>query len=620
VLRVSGGGGSARRSCQPGGALNAAAAPPRPNKVSALRRIWLICAIALMSIQAACSSDPDDDARPNILLILVDDLGYNDVSYNGATEISTPNIDRLAQEGVIFSNGYAPHLSCGPSHAGLMTGRYPGRLGFEFNLPYAPFDDNIGLSLSEKTIADRLKEFGYSTGVIGKWHLGAAPAFHPLNRGFDSFFGFVGGEHDYYRVDATASPFHEFLQPFSENRRSGESSGYLTDELTDRAIKFISDERDEPFFLFLSYNAPHSPLQAPDDLIDRYGHVDDPKRRTYLAMVDSLDANLGLLMSALETSGEWENTATFFLSDNGGTAHGWADNAPFSGAKGSLMEGGIRVPFLASWPARWPAGKTFEVPVISLDIAATALALAGAVSDNGLPEVPLDGVDLDPFIRGAVSDPPHDALFWRSWRYIRSNTRYAVRVGDFKLVRADAEGEAALFNLRSDPGETNNMVDEHPDTAAQLAELWNDWNSQNLPALFSWKETYYRARAEAQSELTEWIQEIGKRLPFRIGGPSEAMSPPAAPAGLRAMVEQSGAITLEWNYPGDPTIIGYQFRLRLAGETQWRPWEDFASGWVTTSYEVESITGGVTYDAQIRAGNDGGWSSPSETATGVAGP
>ncbi len=595
-----------------------------------------------MSIQAACSSNPGAEAGgadgpPNILLILVDDLGYNDVSYNGATDIITPNIDRLAREGVIFSNGYVANSRCGPSNAGLMTGRHPARLGFETNLLYAPSDDNHGLPLSEKTIASRLKEFGYYSGVIGKWHLGAAPVFHPLNRGFDSFFGFSGGEHDYYRVDTTATPFHELLQPLSEDRGSGEFSGYLTDALTDRAIEFVSDERDEPFFLFLSYNAPHEPLQAPSGLINKYSHVDDPKRRIYLAMIDSLDTNLGLLMSALKESGEWENTVTFFLSDNGGAVLGWSDNAPFRGGKSYLTEGGIRVPFLASWPARWPAGETFDLPVVSLDITATVLALAGAVPDNGLSEVPLDGVNLDPFIRGTASGPPHEVLFWRLWHTNRSNTRYAVRAGDFKLIRdvgfrdVGFMEEAALFDLRNDPGETHNLIDEHPDTAAQLAELWNDWNSRNAPSLFLGKSESSDARAEAQSELVERVRELGAGPPFRIVGLTEGMSP-SRPTGLKASTvleardEQYGAIALAWNYPDDPTITRYQFRLRFEGETEWRPWKSFATSATTTAYELSTsyelggITRGRAYDVQVRAGNDSGWSSPSETVTAVAGP
>ena len=469
------------------------------------------------------------DTRPNILLIFVDDLGYNDVSYNGATEIETPNIDRLAREGVIFSNAYVVQPTCGPSRAGLLTGRHPARFGMESNLPYAPFDDWHGLPVAETTIATYLRNTGYRTGIVGKWQLGASPPFHPLNRGFDYFYGFLGGEHDYFIVDTTRPGF-PYL-PLNYNRGAAGFDGYLTDALTARAVEFVNDEfvREEeedneedednedeapkPFFLYLAYNAPHTPLQAPTELIQKYSHVADVERRTYLAMVDSLDQNVGRVLAALEGAGQRDNTLIFFLSDNGGIyptekypTLTWADNARFSKGKGSLSEGGIRVPFIASWPARWPRGETFEPMVSSLDIAATALSLAGGAA---APDRPLEGVNLDPFLVGERSGSPHEALFWRQSAWPQAPlkaTRFAVRSGQVKLVKDTKEGEAQLFDLARDPGETRNLIDGNTETAARLARLWNDWNRENRSM------NLYATISPYESRLVEYAHSWGEHL------------------------------------------------------------------------------------------------------------
>ena len=426
---------------------------------------------------------------PNVLVILVDDLGYNDVSYNGATEIQTTNIDQLARSGIIFKNGYVVAPICTPSRAGLLTGRYPSRFGLEGNLSYAPFDAQHGLPIEETLFPANLVETGYRTGIVGKWQLGAARKFNPLNRGFGYFFGFLGGRHDYWEVD-TSKPSDESLIPLVENRGVGEFSGYLTDALTDKAIEFIENPQDAPFFLYLAYNAPHGPLQAPAELIDKYSHIDDLDRRTYLAMVDSLDHNIGRVIAALEQAGERDNTIVFFLSDNGGLAGDsseaqYADNGPLRAGKGSFYEGGIHVPFVASWPARWPQGETYEPMVISMDIAATVLELGSAATDN--TDRRLDGVNLDPYLRGERDGPPHEALFWRHWR----TGGYTVRSGDMKLVkdrtevvswaipRQDQDEAPLLFNLQSDLGEMTDLLADEAAKTKELASLWNEWNQGN---------------------------------------------------------------------------------------------------------------------------------------------
>ena len=494
---------------------------------AALRRLAAsACVLAALLAASGCADDPRAPAdRPNVVLIFVDDLGYNDVGYNGAADIRTPNIDRLAAEGVVFSNGYVAHPFCGPSRAGLMTSRYPARFGMEHNLAYAPDDPDHGLPVDEPAFAEGLQDAGYRTGLVGKWQLGAALAFHPLNRGFDYFYGFLGGAHDYFRVDPKSRPGSDFA-PLNDGFAETDFDGYLTDALTDRAVDFINEDGGVPFFLYLAYNAPHTPLQAPDNLVRKYSRVDDPDRRVYLAMIDSLDQNVGRVLDALDAAGKRESTLVFFLSDNGGvsptqySAFDWADNAPFRDGKNSFHEGGVRVPFIGSWPGGWPQGALYEEPVISLDVGATALTLAGAEHN---PASPLDGVDLTPYVRGESEGAPHEALFWRQWSIEHDLVTYAVRSGDMKLVKDDVESEAALYDLASDPAETRDVTAERPDEARRLAMLWNDWTSRNPGNLYPFPSTYDDALAEARRGVAEEYREKGT-----FAGALYLITPPSA--------------------------------------------------------------------------------------------
>lgn len=451
-------------------------------------------------------SAQQNNAVPNIVVIFVDDLGFNDVGFNGAADVLTPNIDRLANEGVVFTDGYVAHPTCGPSRAALLTGRYPARYGMEINVAYAPLDRNLGLPVKEKTFASHLKRAGYRTGIVGKWQLGAAPPFHPLNRGFDYFYGFLAGGHDYFRVD-TSRLDNDYLLPIIDNRSAAGLDGYLTDVLTDRAVEFVTDGQRDPFFLYLAYNAPHAPLQAPPELILKYSHIPDRSRRAYLAMIDSLDANVGRLLDALENAGRRDNTLIFFLSDNGGVypseTHpdlNWADNRPFRSGKNSFSDGGIRVPFAASWPDGLPQGVEFPDMVISMDIAATAMALAGAEQD---PARPLDGVNLIPYLRGDADGSPHKALFWRSWSGYPHRIGYVARAGDAKLIKHFGDYEQpAFYDLSADPGETANIIGERPSEAQALAALWSDWNSQNVGNLFPWNSNYQASMDAARIRHT----------------------------------------------------------------------------------------------------------------------
>ena len=435
--------------------------------------------------------------RPNMLVFYVDDLGYNDVSFNGATDITTANIDELATGGVVFSHGFVNAPVCSPSRAGLLTGRYASRFGIDHNLNnWTPADPLNGLPTSEKTVAKYLQEHGYRTGIVGKWHLGANDNFHPLNRGFDYFYGFQTGGHDYWDAsldvedyDPTKNYRNHSKLKLRENFGWVEPTGnYLTDDLTAQAIAFIETESHEPFFLYLPYNAPHGPYQAPQDHIDKFSHIgdssdsDDVRRRTYLAMINVLDEGVGLILDAIEEAGALENTLIFFLSDNGGPGK-VSDNSPLRGFKGDLWDGGIRVPFIASWPGRWPEGVTYDSMVINLDIAPTALALAGVEPDPAQPA--MDGVNLDPHMRYVTNDAPHEVFYWRRWKEDATETLFGIRTQDHKLVRESKTDPARYFDFVL-YDEQKNLAKE-PENLTEvdrLSGLWNTWNLSLPPSQF----------------------------------------------------------------------------------------------------------------------------------------
>ncbi len=423
--------------------------------------------------------DSTKDKRPNIVVILADDLGYNDVGFNGTKDIKTPELDALAHNGVIFTNGYVTHPYCGPSRAGLITGRYQARFGMENNVHYNPTDQHLGLPLSEKTFAKRLQNVGYRTGIIGKWHLGGAKHFQPLQRGFDYFYGFLDGGHNYFPKDVNFGG-DGYAIPIQENHGLGEFDEYLTTDLSKHAAKFIKNNQDNPFLLYVAYNAPHAPLEAPQELIEKYKHIEDPERRTYLAMIDAMDQGIGLIVDALKETGDFENTLIFFLSDNGGLwpenwwpNFDWADNYPFRRGKVALTEGGIHVPFIAHWPAKIKKGRTFDGLVSALDIAATSVAISGAKSDSLL-----EGVNLTPYFTGIKKDSPHDALFWR---LEEANHIWAVRTSSYKYMNQPLKDVGlSFFDMINDPYEKKNIVGTMPNQQKELAELWNNWNRNNI--------------------------------------------------------------------------------------------------------------------------------------------
>ncbi|MCP5518759.1 MAG: sulfatase [Verrucomicrobiales bacterium] len=426
--------------------------------------------------------------RPNVVFILADDLGYADVGFQGCRDIPTPQLDALAAAGVRFTSGYAGHPFCSPTRASFMTGRYQHRFGYENNIAFDPQNTLMGLPVAEKTVPERMQAAGYATGMVGKWHLGAAHLFHPNRRGFDFFHGFLGGGHDYFEVSALRPMGEGYQTPLDHNGKPREIDGYLTDDLTRAAAGFIRDHRGEPFFLYVAYNAPHTPMQAPQERLATFAGISDPKRRTYAAMVSVLDDGVGLLLRTLEELGLRERTLVCFLSDNGGppTANG-ARNDPLRGGKGSVFEGGIRVPFVMSWPARLPAGTTFAHPVISHDLSATALAAAGIGADT---LARLDGVDLLPHLLGHDSRPPHEALFWR----MNGGDQWAVRSGDWKLLQAGPNLAPALYNLAGDLAETRDLAAEQPGRVDGLQARWKAWNQGNREAFFPGFSDYHKAK------------------------------------------------------------------------------------------------------------------------------
>lgn len=417
--------------------------------------------------------------KPNILVIVSDDQGYAEMGCHGCKDIPTPNLDAMAAGGVRFTNGYVSCPVCSPTRAGLITGRYQQRFGHEFN-PGGAADAaaSFGLPLSETTIASRLRSAGYATGMVGKWHLGYRPGYMPTDRGFDEFFGFLGGAHQYF---AAQTP--DAANPIMRGTKQAQESEYLTDAFAREAVAFIERHKSEPFFLFLTFNAVHGPLQAPRNYENRFPDIKDQKRRTFAAMLSALDDAVGHTLRAVRDSGLDEDTLVFFVSDNGGpTRQTTSRNDPLRGFKGEVYEGGIRVPFMVRWTGQIPAGKVYDRPVISLDIAPTALAAAGASAGDAK----FDGVDLIPYLTGASEGAPHGALYWRFGQ------QYAIREGGWKLVKRPGSGHE-LFDLDADVGEKNNLAAQNADRVRELDERLTKWDSELAKPL--WGPRAARPRA-----------------------------------------------------------------------------------------------------------------------------
>ena len=489
--------------------------------------------------EAANESAPP---APNVIIILADDLGYGDIGANGSTLISTPHIDELAVNGIRLTDGYASAAVCSPMRAGLYTGRYQNRFGYEYN-PTANYERNadaeLGLPVDETTLGDMMRGAGYVTGLVGKWHLGFREQYHPLNRGFDEFFGLLGGGTSYVdpndpdahswprRQPAATEPNTIGPAPVTGDRGDGpraimdgyevvEVEEYLTDVFADRAVSFIERHAEEPFFLVLAPNAPHTPIQATDEYVSRYAHIEEEGARIYAAMVAAVDDTVGPVTASLREHGLEENTLVVFLSDNGCIDYMPAvicTNSPLSGGKRYHLEGGMRVPYLVKWPAGLPQGEVYGMPATTLDLYST---LASAVGSDARTA---DSVDLLPYLRGEEEAAPHEYLFWRSL------PNAAVRSGKWKLWRVDltdqdpasvlsrgarlllerdyppvsAHGQiTVLHDLEADIGEQVNIADQHPEVVERLEAALTTWEAELAePMWISRRSTLAELHGEA---------------------------------------------------------------------------------------------------------------------------
>lgn len=451
------------------------------------------------------------EEMPNIVVILVDDLGYGELGCQGNPQIPTPNIDSIAENGIRFTQGYVTAPYCSASRAGLFTGRNQNRFGY-VNNPIGAMNDEpgVGLPLDEKTLADYLKDKGYTTGLYGKWHLGASSRYLPLRRGFDDFFGFLheghyyvpspyynhvtwlrrkalpgGGKGVFTSQDkrmiysthmGSNEPIYDASNPIYRNGQPVEEKDNLTDAITREATEFILRNFDKPFFLCLSYNAVHSPMQGADRYVHKFRKIKDVQRRIFAAMLSNLDESVGDVMGAIQRTNRSDNTLVFFLSDNGGpTRELTSSNRPLRGEKGSLYDGGVRVPFMMQWQKKIPRGRVFKQPVSSLDIFATVKDVVGFES---LQQGKIDGVNLLPFIAGAKTGRPHEKLFWRTKRQV------AMRSGDWKIIQDSKTGEIEIYDLAADIGEKNNLAqsdqEKRKELSAQLLDLSSTMNLKEI--------------------------------------------------------------------------------------------------------------------------------------------
>lgn len=496
-----------------------------------MKRIPLAAA-AVLSLAAAASAPPATAIdkvraapRPNVIVIVADDLGYGDTSAYGSKIIRTPNIDALAADGVRFTSGYVTHPVCAPSRAAILTGRYQQRFGWEFN-PVGR-DRRGGVSLAEPFVGNILKSAGYHTGMVGKWHLGEADGYQPIDRGFDDFFGITAGATSFFTRsqpgdDTYTPPGSEgsfratakdplpptatddermaYVRSVASVRRGKQVvqvDGYLTDVFTDEAVKFIGQNKDKPFFLYLAYNAPHTPLQATKKYLDRYRDVPDRGQRVYAAMVSALDDGVGAVRAKLKAEGLEKNTIIVFLSDNGCAAYvqGACSNAPLNGHKGTHLEGGVRIPYIVAWPGKIKGGQVDDRMVSSLDIVPTAAAVAGASLPKGT-----DGVNLIPYLTGTNRGVPNPTVYWRA------GPNFAIRDGNWKMWEAniaDPSEQASnaaeitpdgthatvsdhgqhvmLFDLKGDLGEKTNVAKANPGIVASLKAKIAAWDKGNVP-------------------------------------------------------------------------------------------------------------------------------------------
>jgi arylsulfatase A-like enzyme len=459
-----------------------------------LRAWWTLPTLVMIALcDGAAAARPTAKRPPNLVLIVADDLGYGDVcAYGCPLGGKTPHLDALAAGGMRFTAAYVTAAVCGPSRAGMLTGRYQQRFGFEYNVspPERALREGLGLPASEKLLPQYLKELGYATGMIGKWHLGPGPGQHPLDRGFDEFFGSLHSDTVYLDpleqpgvrfIDAAherPGPHRDPLNPVLRGREPVAETEYLTDAFAREAVAFIERHRDHPFFLYLAHHAPHTPLQAPDRYYDRFPDVENEGARIYAAMVSAIDDGVGAIEETLRRTGVRENTLVIFLSDNGcATYTASCSNGPFLGGKLTPFEGGNRVPFIASWPGTIAAGVVVGTPISTLELLPTALELAGGKRPA---DRRLDGMSLAPFLRGGPA-PRREIMVWNLGRH------WAVRKGDWKLVQLFGQ-KPLLYDLAADPGEKNDVARHLPAKLEELQQVYKAWQRDKVPPLWPTQE------------------------------------------------------------------------------------------------------------------------------------
>jgi arylsulfatase A-like enzyme len=402
-----------------------------------------------------------DKTKPNLLIFYSDDQGWGETGCYGNKEIPTPNIDSLASNGVRFTQGYVAATYCSPSRAGLLTGRYPTRFGHEYNA----VANQSGLRLDQVTLANRLKDLGYATCCVGKWHLGNGMEYRPTKRGFDEFYGTLANTPFFQPKNFVDSRISDAVREVSD------PNFYTTDAYAERSVDWLEKNRDKPWFLYLPFNAQHAPLQAPQKYLDRFPDIADEKRRLFAAMLSAQDDAVGRVLGKIRDMGQEENTLIFYIADNGGpTQSTTSKNGGLRGFKMTTYEGGPRVPFLSQWKGHWPAGMVYESPVFNLDVFPTMVnAAGGKLSDSDR----LDGVDLEPYLTGANKSRPHETMYWRF------GEQWAVRHGDLKLVMSrGGSGKPELYDLAADFSESKDLASSRPEDVTKLKAMWDKWSAE----------------------------------------------------------------------------------------------------------------------------------------------
>lgn len=430
--------------------------------------LFLLFIVVLISCKPTSKNKLVAEKQPNILIILIDDAGYADFGFMGSKDLETPNIDKLAKSGIIFTDAHVSATVCAPSRAGLITGKYQQRFGFEANGTGYGDSGDIGLSDNVVTMADVFKANGYNTYALGKWHLGGEKSDHPNQRGFDEFYGFETGSRSYFPIK---NPNKSKMLQHNGNRV--EFEGYMTDILSDQAVKFIEKSKEKPFFMYLAYNAVHTPMEAKEEHLEKYKNH---PRQKLAAMTWSLDENIGKIQQKLETLNIADNTLIYFLSDNGGAANNSSSNIPLKGWKGNKFEGGHRVPFIVSWPAKIKGDRTFDGLSSSLDIFTTSIAAAQIKKDEGLI---LDGENLLPYLIDGKIGNPHDKLFWRKLE------ETGARLGDYKLIKLQNYGYS-LYNLKDDISETKDLSRINSQKIEEVLTELENWETEIIKPL--WQE------------------------------------------------------------------------------------------------------------------------------------